>query len=192
MSTGNLPPHSPAILLRPWTGRDAETLLAITRSADDLTHQLPQPLETLGDARRVIGTVLVCDEWARHLAIVIEGAPVGDVAVSHIERTHATAWVSYFSCGTVRGRGLVSRSVSAVADWALEPAPAGLGLFRLELGHRLNNPASGAIARAAGFQVEGMERSKLRYGDQRHDVQTWARLASDPKRPVDDVHIDGT
>lgn len=181
-----------AIVLRPWTGRDAETLLEITRSADDLTHQLPQPLETIGDARRVIDTALVCDERAWHLAIVVERAPVGNVAVSHIEWTHDTAWVSYFSSGAVRGRGLVSRSVNAVAHWALAPAPAGLGLFRLELGQRVSNPASAAVARAAGFLPEGLERSKLRYGDHRHDVQTWARLATDPHPPVDGVHIEGS
>lgn len=189
MTTEKSVASSPAILLRPWTGRDADALLSITRSADDLTTQLPQPLDTVADARRVIDTALVCDDRARHLAIVVDDEPVGNVAVSHIEWTHDTGWVSYFSSGVVRGRGLVSRSVSAVATWALEPAPAGLGLFRLELGHRVNNPASGVVAQAAGFQVEGLERSKLRYADVRYDVRTWARLATDPAPSVDDVHI---
>ena len=192
MTTGNRPPPSPTILLRPWAAREADVLLAIARSTDDLAAQLPQPLDTVADARRVIDTVLVCDDRARHLAIVVAGEPVGNVAISHLEWTHETAWVSYFSSGAVRGRGLVSRSVVAAAHWALQPAPAGLGLFRLELGHRVSNPASGAVARAAGFQPEGLERSKLRYGDQRHDVRTWARLATDPSPSVDDVHIEGS
>ena len=31
-----------------------------------------------------------------------------------------------------------------------------------------------------GFAAEGVERAKLRYGDERFDVETHARLASDP------------
>jgi hypothetical protein len=38
-----------------------------------------------------------------------------------------------------------------VARWAFDDAE----LFRLELGHRVNNPASCGVARAAGFAVEG-------------------------------------
>jgi RimJ/RimL family protein N-acetyltransferase len=63
-----------------------------------------------------------------------------------------------------------------VANWALEE----LGVFRLELGHRVNNPASGAIAVAAGFLPEGRDRQKLRYGDERFDTLSYSRLATDP------------
>jgi len=59
-----------------------------------------------------------------------------------------------------------------------------LGLDRLELGHPLNNPASGRVAAGAGFTQEGVERQKLRYQDddgtwQRYDTALWARLATD-------------
>jgi [ribosomal protein S5]-alanine N-acetyltransferase len=50
----------------------------------------------------------------------------------------------------------------------------------LELGHRTNNPASCVVARRARFLVEGLERQKLRYGDERFDVELHARLATDP------------
>lgn len=54
------------------------------------------------------------------------------------------------------------------------------GLERLELGHRLNNPASCRVATRAGFLAEGIERQKLRYGTQRFDVELHARLRTDP------------
>lgn len=186
------PTARPPILLRPWSPADAADLVAIYGSADDLVHQFPHPILTVGDARRVIDDGLVCDERSRNLAVVVDGHAVGNVAVSHLEPIHATGWVSYLSSAAVRGRGLVSRSVTALAGWALAPAPAGLGVFRLELGHRVDNPASAAVAQAAGFLVEGLERQKLRYGDHRHDVRTWARLATDPFPTVADVRIEGT
>lgn len=161
--------------------------MAIYGSADDLLRQFPWPIRSTADARRTIEDVLVCDDRARHLAIVVGARPVGSVAVSHLEPLHDTGWVSYLSSGTVRGRGLVGRSVTALASWALTD----LGVFRLELGHRVDNPASGAVALTAGFTPEGVERQKLRHGGRRYDVCTYARLATDPSPRVVDVQIEG-
>jgi RimJ/RimL family protein N-acetyltransferase len=62
-----------------------------------------------------------------------------------------------------------------VARWAFDNA----GLFRLELGHRVNNTASCAVARAAGFVVEGHQRQKSEYDGVRYDVELHARLVTD-------------
>lgn len=68
-----------------------------------------------------------------------------------------------------------------MANRALRPeAEGGWGLERLELGHRENNPASGGVARAAGFVHEGTERGKFLLDGERHDVHTYGRLRSDP------------
>lgn len=75
-----------------------------------------------------------------------------------------------------RGHGYATRGLIAMSDWAFDD-----GLFRLELGHRVNNPASCPVASAAGFRAEGIEREKLRYDDLRFDVETHARLATDPR-----------
>ncbi|PWI11286.1 GNAT family N-acetyltransferase [Streptomyces sp. NWU339] len=76
---------------------------------------------------------------------------------------------------TARGRGTASRACRAVARWAFEDAE----LFRLELGHRVNDPASCKVARAVGFVVEGRQRQKLEYDGVRYDVELHARLATD-------------
>lgn len=83
--------------------------------------------------------------------------------------------MSYWLAAGARGRGLATAALTAVADYAFAD-----GLFRLELGHRVNNPASCRVASRAGFVAEGLERAKLRYGDERFDVETHARLATDP------------
>ncbi|WP_346425826.1 GNAT family N-acetyltransferase [Plantibacter flavus] len=76
---------------------------------------------------------------------------------------------------SARGGGLATRAVRTVADHAFRE-----GLFRLELGHRVNNPASCGVATRAGFLPEGIERQKLAYGADRFDVELHARLATDP------------
>jgi ribosomal-protein-alanine N-acetyltransferase len=70
-----------------------------------------------------------------------------------------------------------------MSDWALTE----FGLYRLELGHRVDNPASCSVAAYAGFAVEGRERGKLHYGDTRYDVEPRARLADDPPDSAPDL-----
>ncbi|WP_219105533.1 GNAT family N-acetyltransferase [Austwickia sp. TVS 96-490-7B] len=86
------------------------------------------------------------------------------------------AWLYYWMNVSHRGRGWASLAVRSVADWALTDG----GLERLELGHRADNLASGAIARRAGFILEGIERGKFFSEGQRVDVLTYGRLVSDP------------
>lgn len=108
------------------------------------------------------------------------GTLIGTVAI-HIDTENRTGWVSYWMHREHRGRGVTSRALAAVADRALRPeAGGGWGLERLELAHRVNNPASGGVARAGGFVREGVEREKFLIDGERVDVLTYGRLPSDP------------
>ncbi|WP_309779618.1 GNAT family protein [Curtobacterium sp. SORGH_AS_0776] len=192
--------------VRPWRPSDAPVLLAA--SADpELARQFGGVrFDDVAAAEAFIGATYRFDGHARYWAIVADvaegragsdgagsdgagsdgagsgGARSGDagarvvgcVGVTAIEHTHGTAWVSYWLTPEARGRGLATRALAAAED------AFALGLHRLELGHRTNNPASCAVATRAGFRAEGVEREKLRYGDDRFDVETHARLATDP------------
>lgn len=164
------------VLLRPWRPTDAPALVAARASAADLDTQFPDvDLSTTDQAAAHIASALPFGGRTKHWAIVDDGVAVGDIALSAIEWRHETAWVSYWLAAGARGRGLATAALTAVADYAFAD-----GLFRLELGHRVNNPASCRVASRAGFVAEGLERAKLRYGDERFDVETHARLATDP------------
>lgn len=140
------------------------------------------PLRTLDEAFAwIAGWQTVVDQGRALAVALVDGdAVLGGTAVSAIDRRHGTGWVSYWLARDARGRGLATRAVATLSAAALEEA----GLFRLELGHRVNNPASCAVAQRAGFLAEGVERAKLRYGDERFDVETHARLATDPSPDV--------
>lgn len=108
-------------------------------------------------------------------AVTGDGALLGCVAVSQLAPAHDGGWVSYWTLPAVRGRGVARASLRALTAWCFTD----LGLHRLELGHRTDNPASCRVAGAAGFAVEGVQREKLRYDGVRHDVELHARLATD-------------
>ena len=162
--------------LRPWSTMDAADLRRAVAASPDLGLQLGEVDLRREDACvRFIGEALAPAEDRLPLAICVDGAVVGNVGLSHLEHRHDTAWVSYWVAAAFRGHGLATRALSALAEHAF----ADLGLFRLELGHRVENVASCRVATGAGFAAEGIERSKLRYGDLRFDVETHARLATD-------------
>jgi RimJ/RimL family protein N-acetyltransferase len=171
--------------LRPWSFSDAAAVVEAFASPD-LDAQ-GGPLATVNAAHAWI------ERWrtasasgsACAVALVEQGRAVGGVAVSAMDRRHDTGWVSYWLALDVRGRGLAARATATLAEQAFDH----LGLFRLELGHRTNNPASCAVASRAGFLAEGVERAKLRYGGERYDTETHARLASDPSPELELIVI---
>ncbi|MCC2322248.1 GNAT family N-acetyltransferase [Cellulomonas xiejunii] len=168
--------------LRPWSLADGPSLQSAVAASPDLVTQLGgADLRDLEDCTRFIEAHLQALGPVRYdVAITVDGSAVGNVGLSSIDRAHQTAWTYYWVAATHRAQGLGSHALATVSRWALEE----LGVFRLELGHRVNNPASCRVATRAGFIAEGLERSKLRYGDERFDVETHARLATDPVPPL--------
>ncbi|ARZ71574.1 GNAT family N-acetyltransferase [Streptomyces sp. HU2014] len=172
---------SAGLSLRPWAAGD---VAAVTEAfAEPLMRwQLPWPVESAADARRWLADR--AERWATgsdfSFAVVDRRDTVlGSVTVGSVDVRHGVGWVSYWTTAPARGRGVATHGCRALADWAF----ADLGLFRLELGHRVGNRASCRVAGAAGFAVEGLQRQKLRYDGVRYDVETHARLACDPAPP---------
>lgn len=173
--TPRAPEPSPCTL-RPVRADDAEAVLAAFTAHPDMARQgevgTPEQARTyvdwlLGEQRRAVAVTRPDDTM------------IGLVAVS-IDEDNKVGWFFYWMHPDARGRGLAARAAATVAHRALSPiAQGGWGLDRLELGHRANNPASGAVARAAGFVHEGTERQKFLIDGERHDVLTYGRLRTD-------------
>ncbi|WP_084964914.1 GNAT family N-acetyltransferase [Thermoactinospora rubra] len=158
------------IELREWREEDAPVVLRAFQ-APDMARQSALPVLSLQDA---VGWIAGWAKKEHAFAVTLDGRVVGNVAVTNIDR-HANGWVSYWTVPEARGRGVASAAVRLLAEWAFEER----GLFRLELGHRTNNPASCRVALRAGFRAEGIERAKLLYDGVRYDVERHARLATD-------------
>ncbi|NKY23885.1 GNAT family N-acetyltransferase [Cellulomonas denverensis] len=166
--------------LRRWQVQDADDLAAALRADPELVRQTGE----LGSAADHIRRTLLCDDTRVVRAVVLDGRVVGSVAVTAIEHRHGTGWTSYWLAPAARGLGLATRGLATVAALAFAE-----GVVRLELGHRVNNPASCRVATAAGFAAEGIERARLRYGAERFDVETHARLATDPVPAVEPLPL---
>ena len=167
-----------SVELRPWSIEDAGGLQSAVIDSEDLRTQFGAgDLTTLDGCVDVIKRHLAVSlPSVRNFAISISGRAVGNVGVSHMERRHDTGWVHYWLAADVRGHGLATRALASVATWAFEDRD----LFRLELAHGVSNPASCHVATRSGFRAEGVERLKLKLGRERFDLETHARLRTDP------------
>lgn len=86
---------------------------------------------------------------------------VGSVSVYKINPDQADAEIGYWVAPWARRKGHATRAVVAASRFAF----AQLGLHRLYLYHAVENHASCAVARAAGFAHEGTLRESFRYAD---------------------------
>ncbi|MBD3942745.1 GNAT family N-acetyltransferase [Microbacterium sp. NEAU-LLC] len=176
------------VLLRPWSLDDAAALQDAVATSPDLERQLgPSTPATESESRDFIARRLAPSRERVNAAIVVDGRAVGNVGISSLDRVNDIGWVYYWLGTDARGRGLAARAAATIAAHGFGE----LGLFRLELGHRVNNPASCGFATRAGFLAEGVERQKLRYGSERFDTETHARLATDPAPDVDLLALSG-
>ena len=171
----------PVTVLRPWRLEDAAGLQTAFTVSGDLAAQLGAiELSTLARCESFITDNLATGTASRqNFAISVDGTAVGNVGVGSMEHRHGTGWVYYWLSAQARGLGLATLALASIADWAFTEQ----GLYRLELGHRTNNPASCRVATKAGFAAEGIERQKLKYGTERFDVETHARLRTDAPPP---------
>jgi RimJ/RimL family protein N-acetyltransferase len=169
---------SSGLSLRPWSAEDVAAV--VTAFAEPIMQwQTESPVDSTDAAERWLAKRAELRESGYEFAFAVvdgDGTVLGNMAVDAVNLRHGFGWVSYWTTASARGRGVATTGCRALADWAF----GDLGLHRLELGHRVNNPTSCRVARAAGFVVEGLQRQRLDFGGVRHDVELHARLATDP------------
>nr|WP_325048954.1 GNAT family protein [Kocuria tytonis] len=162
----------PGPRLRFLRAEDAPQVLAAFVSDPEMARQ--GTVRTLVEAEQYVRTV--SDPASGAAWALCEGSILVGLIGITIDEQNKSGWFWYWTAVSARGRGWTARAAATVADWALSER----GVERLELGHRVNNPASGAVARSAGFVREGTERGKFLIDGARVDVETYGRLASDP------------
>ena len=162
------------LALRRLRQADAAAVKAAFESNPDMARQ--GNAATLEDAQNYVARLVGPNSTHEAWALTERDWLVGLVCVT-VDEANRSGWFWYWMTDPARGRGWASRAAATVADWAVSVR----GLERLELGHRVNNPASGAVAVKAGFVKEGTEREKFLMDGKRIDVDTYGRLRSDSR-----------
>jgi RimJ/RimL family protein N-acetyltransferase len=145
-----------------------ESIRRLTRIREPPPAGFPQTWLGAYEAARADGT--------REAFVVVEdGTAVGLALAPSIDREAATAELGYLVTAGARGRGLATIALRLLSEWAFEE----LGMIRLELHIGTENVASQAVARRAGYTLEGTLRSAHLKQGRREDTQIWSRLRTD-------------
>lgn len=109
------------------------------------------------------------------LAIADAGSDrlIGAIGITGLDHEHSRGEVGYWVARDARGRGVATRALRLLADWALGP----LGLARLDLMVIVGNEASCRVARNAGFRREGVLLSYRQLKGLRVDMVVHGRVA---------------
>ncbi|MER5741817.1 GNAT family N-acetyltransferase [Streptomyces sp. NPDC002225] len=175
------------VVLRPWTRADAgsEAVLdALVTAAADPMVALWNPIRaTDRDAART-WVEARDDGWEKGTAAsfaildATDGAVLGSATLRWADRADGLAMIGYLLLPAARGRGVVTRAVTAITDWGFDTAD----VRRVEIAHAVGNAASCGVADRCGYLFEGVLRESYRFGDgEYHDEHLHARLAKDPR-----------
>jgi RimJ/RimL family protein N-acetyltransferase len=157
VSQGALPRPDPplvdgAVRLRPWAVEDAGALAAAWADPDVACWTGVPPVRDEAAARRWIEGDDARRAAGLSLDLVVEvaGEVAGEVGLTGFAGAGGPAEIGWWIGPDHRRRGLATSAVRLVAAWAVGP----LGLAAVEAHCHPDNPASGAVAHAAGFDLD--------------------------------------
>lgn len=153
------------VALRPVRAGDEDALLDERSDREARRWATSTRLWTAPDVRTYVAgaaALWLAGTEARFAVVDPEhGACAGSIGLRVTAPAFRVAELGYGLRPGWRGRGLTTRAVRLVADWAFTRA----GIARLEIGAAVGNVASQRVAERAGFQREGVARRRLPTAD---------------------------
>ena len=104
-----------------------------------------------------------------------DGSFLGVGLAFGIDREGRQLELGYVVAPHARGRGVATRTVELLTEWAFSE----LGALRIELWISAGNDASKRVAERAGYRYEGTLRSFHFKQGRREDFEVWSRLPTD-------------
>jgi [ribosomal protein S5]-alanine N-acetyltransferase len=178
------PPDGARVRLRVLEREDRDAFLTLARDSRDLHRPWTYPPERTDQFDDLFARSRR-DDFVCLLSCLVDDADTiaGVFTVSQIVRgAFQSAYLGYYANGRHAGQGLMREAMEQVLDHAFGP----LALHRLEANIQPGNQPSIALARGAGFRLEGFSPRYLLIGGQWRDHERYAITADEraaQKRP---------
>ena len=162
--------------LRDLVYADREAFLEMVRESRDLHRPWTYPPERPDQFDDLVSRT-VRDDFKCLAAVLVEnGDLVGIFTISQIVRGYfQSAYLGYYANARHAGKGLMAEAMALVLDHAFGP----LSLHRLEANIQPGNAPSIALARGAGFRLEGYSPRYLLIGGRWRDHERYAITADE-------------
>ncbi|MBQ9951911.1 MAG: GNAT family N-acetyltransferase [Clostridia bacterium] len=170
------------LILRKLTMRDAADIFEYSRDPQVAKHVLWEAHRSISESRLYLRYMLRkyrnCEPASWGIELKSTGKIIGTIGYMWIQSDNAVAEVGYSLARAHWGQGIMTEALEAVIAYAFDS----LRLNRVEAIHEPDNPASGAVMRKCGMQLEGRLRKKLCNKGRYVDVDLYAILKSDYKQ----------
>jgi [ribosomal protein S5]-alanine N-acetyltransferase len=162
--------------LRDLVLSDRDAFLEMVRESRDLHRPWTYPPERPEQFDDLVSRS-VRDDFACLVTTLVHGGDlVGVFTISQIVRGYfQSAYLGYYASARHAGKGLMSESMALVLDHVFGP----LSLHRLEANIQPGNAPSIALARGAGFRLEGFSPRYLLIGGRWRDHERYAITADE-------------
>jgi ribosomal-protein-alanine N-acetyltransferase len=170
------PPEGARVRLRVLERADREEFLALARASRQLHRPWTYPPERADQFDDLFARSRR-DDFVCLLAVAAEpGEIAGVFTISQIVRgAFQSAYLGYYANARYAGQGMMREAMEQVLDHAFGP----LALHRLEANIQPGNGPSIALARGAGFRLEGFSPRYLLIGGQWRDHERYAITADE-------------
>ncbi|WP_353895339.1 GNAT family N-acetyltransferase [Glycomyces tritici] len=164
--------------LRPLLPDMAEELAAHVDRGREFIGRYVAFADAIADAdaaRRILTTFeeKAAADTGRMWGIWVDDVLVGGVLFRTMDFRMETAEAGCWLEPAAVGRGLVTKAVTAIIDWAVEVR----GIHRVDWWTSTANTASIAVAQRLGMTKEGVAREAYLHRGVRHDMEIWSVLA---------------
>jgi ribosomal-protein-alanine N-acetyltransferase len=165
------PPAGARVRLRVLAREDRDEFLALARESRQLHRPWTYPPERADQFDDLFARSRR-DDFVCLLAVAAgDGAIAGVFTISQIVRgAFQSAYLGYYANARHAGQGMMREAMEQVLDHAFGP----LALHRLEANIQPGNGPSIALARGAGFRLEGFSPRYLLIGGQWRDHERYA------------------
>ncbi|TDV46831.1 GNAT family N-acetyltransferase [Actinophytocola oryzae] len=169
---------------------DAELRALEPWHADEFARHVAAAEEHLGEwlpwgrtANTPIGAAALLQRYAdqqargegRIFGIWVDGKLSGGTLFRVWDKVNDLCEVGVWLAPEVTGRGLITRAVTEMLDWAIHVR----GMHRVEWRCSSANEPSRRAAQRLGMTLEGTLRQAFCLNDKRHDVEVWSVLATE-------------
>jgi [ribosomal protein S5]-alanine N-acetyltransferase len=165
------PDDEARVYLRVLARTDREEFLALARESRELHRPWTYPPERADQFDDLFARSRRDDFVCLLACLSSDGAIAGVFTISQIVRgAFQSAYLGYYAHGRFARQGLMREAMQQVLDHAFGP----LALHRLEANIQPGNRPSIALARGAGFRLEGFSPRYLLIGGQWRDHERYA------------------
>ena len=164
------------VVLRDLVPADREAFLEMVRESRDLHRPWTYPPERADQFDDLVSRTSRDDFVCLAAVLADDGDLVGIFTISQIVRGYfQSAYLGYYASSRHAGKGLMGEAMALVLDHAFGP----LSLHRLEANIQPGNAPSIALARGAGFRLEGYSPRYLLIGGRWRDHERYAITADE-------------